>query len=121
MNIYSSYYSIEQLPDKLKFELTNFLSLEEEKNDIHSNNKKEKERIGTKSIIKQFTDEKKKQIIETIKDDEDLWEKILLFKIIDIREVKVTLSKARILIENNILKDFLINLGAVFRGGWNND
>lgn len=112
---------IEQLPDKLKSELANFLMQNENDNCNSQYSKKEKERIATKSIRKQFTEEKKKLITELMRDDTVLWEKILLFKKIDLKEVKAILSKAKLLIENNTLKEFLINLGAVFGGGWNND
>lgn len=63
---------------------------------------------------------KKKEIIEVIKKNKDLWSKILLFKCIDLKEIKEVLTKEKIIVSNSNLKEFLMSLGVVLSGGWDN-
>lgn len=70
-------------------------------------------------MINSLTDEKKKLIVDTIKDNSEMWEKILLFQKIELKEVKSILTKEKIIIGNDILKQFILSLGVVLSGGWN--
>ena len=74
----------------------------------------------SKTNVNNFNDEKKKEIIEVIKKNKDLWSKILLFKCVELKEIKEVLTKEKIIISNSNLKDFLISLGVILDGGWNN-
>ena len=76
--------------------------------------------ISSKSNVNIFDDEKKQQIINVIKNDKNLWSKILLFKTVDLKEIKDVLNKEKIIISNSHLKEFLSSLGVILPGGWNN-
>ena len=75
---------------------------------------------SSKSNVNNFNDEKKKEIIEVIKKNKDLWSKILLFKCVELKEIKEVLTKEKIIVSNSNLKEFLMSLGVVLPGGWNN-
>ena len=75
---------------------------------------------SSKNNVNIFNDEKKKEIIEVIKKNKDLWSKILLFKCIDLKEIKEVLTKEKIIVSNSNLKEFLMSLGVVLSGGWDN-
>jgi hypothetical protein len=76
--------------------------------------------IGSKSAENELNDETKKKIIELIKENKNIYEKILLFKEISIKEVKNILNAKGIIVPNNSLSQLLINSGVVLPGGWNN-
>lgn len=72
--------------------------------------------LNTKSAL---TEEKKQEIIKTLKDNTEIWEDILLFKKVDLKEIKKLLTKEKIIIGNDVLKEFVTSLGVVLSGGWN--
>ena len=67
----------------------------------------------------ELDDELKKKIIEIIKDNKIIYEKILLFKEISLKEIKSLLNSKGIIIQNHLLSQLLINSGVVLPGGWN--
>ena len=71
-------------------------------------------------IYQQLNDETKRKIIEIIKDNKNIYEKILLFKEISIKEIKSLLNSKGIIVPNQQLSKLLINSGMVLPGGWNN-
>ena len=60
------------------------------------------------------------KIIEIIKDNKSIYEKILLFKEVSIKEIKNILNSKGIIVPNQLLSQLLINSGVVLPGGWNN-
>lgn len=72
--------------------------------------------MSSKSTL---TEDNKKLIIKTLKENTELWSKILLFQKVDLKEIKQLLTKAKIIIGNDVLKDFVTELGVVISGGWN--
>ena len=79
---------------------------------------------GSKSenilAVDELNDDIKRKIIETIKDNKIIYEKILLFKEISIKEIKSLLNSKGIIVPNQQLSKLLINSGMVLPGGWNN-
>ena len=67
----------------------------------------------------ELDDELKKKIIEIIKENKNIYEKILLFKEISIKEIKTLLNSKGIIVQNHLLSKLLINSGVVLPGGWN--
>jgi len=66
-----------------------------------------------KSNIKHLNDVKKEKIISSIQEDPNLWIKILRFNKVELKEIKEVLNKKGIIVENEILKAFLIELGVM--------
>jgi hypothetical protein len=66
-----------------------------------------------KGNIKNLTNEKKDKIISIIQEDKIIWMKILKFTKLDLKEIKDVLNKKGIIIENDILKDYLTELGVI--------
>lgn len=101
------------MPPNLKDDLVNFLSGEyndELAGTQNSNNVSSK--FG-KGNIKNLTEEKKERIINIIQEDKLIWMKILKFHKLELKEVKDILNKKGIIIENDILKDYLSELGVI--------
>ncbi len=73
-----------------------------------------------KNEITELNDETKKKIIDIIKDNKTIYEKILLFKEISIKEIKTLLNSNGIIVPNHLLSQLLLDSGAVLPGGWNN-
>ena len=112
-----TFLSTKNLPDYLRNNLTNFL---DENAEMQSKISKNIAKHSSKSNVNNFNDEKKKEIIEVIKKNKDLWSKILLFKCVELKEIKEVLTKEKIIVSNSNLKEFLMSLGVVLPGGWNN-
>ena len=112
-----TFLSTKNLPDYLRNNLTNFLN---DNAEMQSKISKNISNNSSKNNVNIFNDEKKKEIIEVIKKNKDLWSKILLFKCVELKEIKEVLTKEKIIISNSNLKDFLISLGVILDGGWNN-
>jgi len=112
-----TFLSTKNLPDYLRNNLTNFL---DENAEMQSKISKNISKHSSKSNVNNFNDEKKKEIIEVIKKNKDLWSKILLFKCVELKEIKEVLTKEKIIVSNSNLKEFLMSLGVVLPGGWNN-
>ena len=112
-----TFLSTKNLPDYLRNNLTNFL---DENAEMQSKISKNISKHSSKTNVNNFNDEKKKEIIEVIKKNKDLWSKILLFKCVELKEIKEVLTKEKIIVSNSNLKEFLMSLGVVLPGGWNN-
>ena len=112
-----TFLSTKNLPDYLRNNLTNFLN---DNAEMQSKISKNISKHSSKSNVNNFNDEKKKEIIEVIKKNKDLWSKILLFKCVELKEIKEVLTKEKIIVSNSNLKEFLMSLGVVLPGGWNN-
>ena len=112
-----TFLSTKNLPDYLRNNLTNFL---DENAEMQSKISKNISKHSSKTNVNNFNDEKKKEIIEVIKKNRDLWSKILLFKCVELKEIKEVLTKEKIIVSNSNLKEFLMSLGVVLPGGWNN-
>ena len=112
-----TFLSTKNLPDYLRNNLTNFL---DENAEMQSKISKNISNNSSKNNVNIFNDEKKKEIIEVIKKNKDLWSKILLFKCVELKEIKEVLTKEKIIVSNSNLKEFLMSLGVVLPGGWNN-
>ena len=112
-----TFLSTKNLPDYLRNNLTNFL---DDNAEMQSKISKNISNHTSKTNVNNFNDEKKKEIIEVIKKNKDLWSKILLFKCVELKEIKEVLTREKIIISNSNLKDFLISLGVILDGGWNN-
>ena len=94
----------------------------DEDNNSESNNEnkiKSKNKEGV-SRVTELNEEQKKKIIEIIKENKFIYEKILLFKEISIKEIKSLLNSKGIIVPNKSLSQLLINSGVVLPGGWNN-
>jgi hypothetical protein len=66
-----------------------------------------------KSSIRHLNDNKMEKIIQSIKDDRDLWLKILKFQKVDLKEVKEVLNKKGVIVENESLRSYLTTLGVI--------
>ena len=117
LNEIYTFLTTKNLPDYLRNNLTNFLN---DNAEMESKVSKNLKNISSKSNVNIFDDEKKQQIINVIKNDKNLWSKILLFKTVDLKEIKDVLNKEKIIISNSHLKEFLSSLGVILPGGWNN-
>ncbi len=61
--------------------------------------------------FKQLDDFKKQNIIKAIKENKEVWTKILRLEKIDISEIKDIINKKDIIAEKNSLKEFLLEKG----------
>jgi hypothetical protein len=64
-----------------------------------------------KKSFKQLDDFKKQNIIKAIKENKEVWTKILRLEKIDISEIKDIINKKDIIAEKNSLKEFLLEKG----------
>ena len=60
------------------------------------------------------------KIIEIIKENKFIHQKILSLKEVSIKEIKNILNSKGIIVPNQLLSQLLINSGVVLPGGWNN-
>ena len=97
------------LPQNLKNDLDNFLNEDYNKNYSQNNLKNDKNFLS---------EEKKNLIVNVIKNNKEIWGKILLFKSLDLKDVKKVLNENKITVSNNQLKELLNNFGVVLDGGW---
>ena len=113
------FLKIKELPEFISRKLTTFdLDIEdniERENDSNINSKKQEDN----SCMTELTEEQKKNIIDIIKENKTIYEKILLFKEISLKEIKSLLNSKGIIIPNKLLSQLLLNSGAILPGGWN--
>ena len=112
-----NFLKIKEMPENILKKLTTF---DCDNNDNNISDNENDNLIGSKNAENELNDETKKKIIELIKENKNIYEKILLFKEISIKEVKNILNAKGIIVPNNSLSQLLINSGAVLPGGWNN-
>jgi hypothetical protein len=97
--------------------LSTFLSESSSDEDFKKNSSKfsfsEQNKYNDSLDKKSLNNEKKEKIITLIQEDYELWNKILTFQKVDLKEVKEVINKKGILIENENLKEFLIGLGVL--------
>ena len=110
-----NFLKIKEMPDGILKKLTTF-DCENNENISDSDNDNF---IGSKKN-EELNEETKKKIIQIIKDNKTIYEKILLFKEISIKEIKNILNAKGIIVPNHSLSQLLINSGVVLPGGWNN-
>ena len=116
-NVYN-FLKIKELPENILKKLTSFDIENNDENNIDSENDNVKG--NKKNEITELNDETKKKIINIIKDNKTIYEKILLFKEISIKEIKTLLNSNGIIVPNHLLSQLLLDSGAVLPGGWNN-
>ena len=112
-----NFLKIKEMPENILKKLTAF---DCDNNDNNVSDNDNDNLIGSKNAENELNDETKKKIIELIKENKNIYEKILLFKEISIKEVKNILNAKGIIVPNNSLSQLLINSGVVLPGGWNN-
>lgn len=86
-------------------------------NDLVSNLNESKQKINLNSqnLSNKILDlNKKKQIIEIIKDSSYLYKRILKFEKIDISELKNVLFAKKLIVELDLLKEFLSQQGVMY-------
>ena len=119
-----NFLKIKEMPENIQKKLTNF---DVENNEQISDSSDNDNIIGSKKNenINEINDETKKKIIEIIKDNKNIYEKILLFKEIslkdiNLKDIKNILNAKGIIVPNHSLSQLLINSGVILPGGWNN-
>ena len=114
-----NFLKIKEMPENIQKKLTNF---DLENNEQISDSSDNDNIIGSKKNenINEINDETKKKIIEIIKDNKNIYEKILLFKEISLKDIKNILNAKGIIVPNHSLSQLLINSGVILPGGWNN-
>ena len=110
-----NFLKIKEIPENILKKLTTF-DCENNENISDSDNDNF---IGSKKN-EELNEETKKKIIRIIKENKNIYEKILLFKEISIKEIKNLLNAKGIIVPNHSLSQLLINSGVVLPGGWNN-
>jgi hypothetical protein len=113
-----NFLKIKELPENILKKLTSFDIENNDENNIDNENDNIKG--NKKNEITELNDETKKKIIDIIKDNKTIYEKILLFKEISIKEIKTLLNSNGIIVPNHLLSQLLLDSGAVLPGGWNN-
>ena len=113
-----NFLKIKELPENILKKLTSFDIENNDENNIDSENDNIKG--NKKNEITELNDETKKKIINIIKNNKIIYEKILLFKEISIKEIKTLLNSNGIIVPNHLLSQLLLDSGAVLPGGWNN-
>ena len=110
------FLKIKELPENISKKLSSFdLDIDEN----NSDSEKDKKINNKNTNITELDDELKKKIINIIKDNKTIYEKILLFKEISLKEIKTLLNSKGIIVQNHLLSQLLINSGVVLPGGWN--
>ena len=113
-----NFLRIKELPENISHKLASF-TLENDENNTDSENDN-KIKSKRQENITELSEEQKKAIIETIKENKTIYEKILLFKEISLKEIKSLINAKGIIVPNNLLSQLLIDSGVVLPGGWNN-
>ena len=113
-----NFLKIKELPEIISKKLVTF-DLEDDEYSEKDNNIRSKKQESVNNITELGNDDKKK-IIEIIKDNKIIYEKILLFKEVSLKEIKSILNNNGIIIPNHLLSQLLINAGVILPGGWNN-
>ena len=119
-NVYK-FLKIKELPENIAKKLACFDLENDENNTDSENENKIRNRKNEDNLnITELSDDQKKNIIEIIKENKAIYEKILLFKEVSIKEIKTLLVSKGIIIQNHLLSKFLIDSGVILPGGWNN-
>ena len=117
-----NFFKIKELPENMSHKLATFdLENDDGNNNSESNNEnkiKSKNKEGV-SRVTELNEEQKKKIIEIIKENKTIYEKLLLFKEISIKEIKTLINSKGIIAPNHLLSQLLINSGVILPGGWN--
>ena len=113
-----NFLRIKEFPENISHKLASF-TLENDENNTDSENDN-KIKSKRQENITELSEEQKKAIIETIKENKTIYEKILLFKEISLKEIKSLINAKGIIVPNNLLSQLLIDSGVVLPGGWNN-
>ena len=115
-----NFLKIKEMPENILKNLTSFDCDNNDKDSENDNENLEGSKSENVSAMNELNDETKRKIIEIIKDNKNIYEKILLFKEISIKEIKSLLNSKGIIVPNQQLSRLLINSGMVLPGGWNN-
>ena len=115
-----NFLKIKEMPENILKNLTSFDCDYNDKDSENDNENLEGSKSENVSAMNELNDETKRKIIEIIKDNKNIYEKILLFKEISIKEIKSLLNSKGIIVPNQQLSRLLINSGMVLPGGWNN-
>ena len=116
-----NFLKIKEMPESILKKLTTFdCDNNENISDNENDNLRGSKKGENISGITELNDDIKKKIIDLIKDNKTIYEKILLFKEISIKEIKNLLNSKGIIVQNHLLSQLLINSGVVLPGGWNN-
>ena len=115
-----NFLKIKEMPENILKNLTSFDLDNNDKDSENDNENLEGSKSENISAMNELNDETKRKIIEIIKDNKNIYEKILLFKEISIKEIKSLLNSKGIIVPNQQLSKLLINSGVVLPGGWNN-
>ena len=115
-----NFLKIKEMPENILKNLTSFDCDNNDKDSEKDNENLEGSKSENVSAMNELNDETKRKIIEIIKDNKNIYEKILLFKEISIKEIKSLLNSKGIIVPNQQLSKLLINSGMVLPGGWNN-
>ena len=115
-----NFLKIKEMPENILRNLTSFDLDNNDKDSENDNENLEGSKSENTLAMNELNDETKRKIIEIIKDNKNIYEKILLFKEISIKEIKSLLNSKGIIVPNQQLSKLLINSGVVLPGGWNN-
>ena len=115
-----NFLKIKEMPENILKNLTSFDLDNNDKDSENDNENLEGSKSENTLAMNELNDETKRKIIEIIKDNKNIYEKILLFKEISIKEIKSLLNSKGIIVPNQQLSKLLINSGMVLPGGWNN-
>ena len=115
-----NFLKIKEMPENILKNLTSFDCDYNDKDSENDNENLEGSKSENTLAMNELNDETKRKIIEIIKDNKNIYEKILLFKEISIKEIKSLLNSKGIIVPNQQLSKLLINSGMVLPGGWNN-
>lgn len=105
LNEIYTFMNTQELPQIIHQNLHSFL---ENKNQV----------ISSQNLFCSLSEDKKEKIVLSIKKNKLLYQKVLLFKRIDLKEIKRIISEDEIIVNNELLKNFLLELGVVLACGW---
>ena len=116
-----NFLRIKELPENISRQLASFdLDSNFNNTDSENDNNIKNKNKGAQSIITDLSNDQKKNIIEIIKDNKSIYEKILLFQEVSLKEIKTILNSKGIIVPNQLLSKLLLNSGVILPGGWNN-
>ena len=116
-----NFFRIKELPENISRQLASFdLDSNFNNTDSENDNNIKNKNKGAQSIITDLSNDQKKNIIEIIKDNKSIYEKILLFQEVSLKEIKTILNSKGIIVPNQLLSKLLLNSGVILPGGWNN-
>ena len=116
-----NFFRIKELPENISRQLASFdLDSNFNNTDSENDNNIKNKNKGAQSIITDLSNDQKKNIIEIIKDNKNIYEKILLFQEVSLKEIKTILNSKGIIVPNQLLSKLLLNSGVILPGGWNN-